>query len=93
MLSGRTISSNSNNNNNNNNNHRRQLSEGIMSTDKSNGLYKGRIHFFLFFFRRKFVVLDDDRQLIQHLVNEYLLEGSNDVLNLIRNCSNECFEV
>jgi len=37
--------------------------------------------------------VDDDRQLIQHLVNEYLLEGSNDVLDLIRNCPNECFEV
>ncbi|CAF1469410.1 unnamed protein product, partial [Rotaria sordida] len=35
---------------------------------------------------------DDDRQLIQSLVNEYLLEGSNDVLDLIRNCPNECFE-
>ena len=36
---------------------------------------------------------DDERQLIQHLVNEYLLEGSNDVLDLIRNCPNEYFEV
>ncbi|CAF1510439.1 unnamed protein product, partial [Rotaria sordida] len=35
---------------------------------------------------------DDDRQLIQSLVNEYLLKGSNDVLDLIRNCPNECFE-
>jgi hypothetical protein len=42
MLSGRTNSSNSNNNNNNNN-HRRQWSEGIMSTDNTNRLYKGRI--------------------------------------------------
>lgn len=37
--------------------------------------------------------LDDDRQLIQHLVNEYLLEGSNDILELIRTCPNEYFEV
>ncbi|CAF4196502.1 unnamed protein product, partial [Rotaria sordida] len=34
----------------------------------------------------------DDRQLIQSLVSEYLLEVSNDVLDLIRNCPNECFE-
>jgi hypothetical protein len=71
MSSSRTTSTNSNNNNN----HRRQWSEGVMSTDKTNRLYK-----------------DDDRQLIHHLVNEYLLEGSNDVLDLIRNCPIECFE-
>ncbi|UJR21113.1 hypothetical protein I4U23_024213 [Adineta vaga] len=35
---------------------------------------------------------DDDRQLVQYLVNEYLLKGSNDILDLIRNCPNECFE-
>jgi hypothetical protein len=39
MLSSKTASNNSNNNNN----HRRQWSEGIVSTDKSNQLYKGRI--------------------------------------------------
>jgi hypothetical protein len=96
MLSSRTASSSSNNNNNNNNNnHRRQWSEGIMSTDKSNRLYKGRISLIIFvlFFEKIFFFKDDDRQLIQHLVNEYLLEGSNDVLDLIRNCPNECFEV
>jgi hypothetical protein len=91
MSSSRTTSNNSNNNNNN---HRRQWSESVMSTDKSNRLYKGKI------FLRKLNVYvcsssfeDDDRQLIQHLVNEYLLEGSNDVLDLIRNCPIECFEV
>ncbi|CAF1972045.1 unnamed protein product [Rotaria magnacalcarata] len=35
---------------------------------------------------------DDDRQLIQNLVNEYLLAGSNNVLELIRHCPTECFE-
>ena len=37
--------------------------------------------------------LDENRQLIQHLVNEYLLEGSSNILHLIRNCPNEYFEV
>ena len=51
----------------------------------------------MFVFENLFCVfhvrLDDDRQLIQYLVNEYLLEGSHDVLDLIRNCPNEYFEV
>lgn len=98
MLSSRTTIGNSkdNNNNNNNNNHRRQWSEGTMATDKSMRLYKGidfNLQFIIFQEKRKFIFIDDDRQLIQSLVNEYLLEGSNDVLDLIRNCPNECFEV
>ncbi|CAF3397092.1 unnamed protein product [Rotaria socialis] len=42
----------------------------------------------------KFIRLyrDDDRQLIQNLVNEYLLGGSNNVLDLIRHCPTEYFE-
>lgn len=90
MLSGKTTS-----NNNNNNNHKRQLSEGIMSTDRSNRLYKGRVFLLLELFLKDIcflVCLDEDRHLILHLVNEYLLEGSNNVLDLIRNCPNECFE-
>ncbi|CAF1388940.1 unnamed protein product, partial [Rotaria sordida] len=97
MLTNRTTISNSNdnNNNNNNNNHRRQWSESSMTIDKSMRLYKDidfNLQFIIFQEKRKFIFIDDDRQLIQSLVNEYLLEGSNDVLDLIRNCPNECFE-
>jgi hypothetical protein len=52
-----------------------------------------KVEYLINIFSKKRIDLDDDRQLIQHLVNEYLLEGSNDVLDLIRNCPNECFEV
>lgn len=40
----------------------------------------------------RFYFIDDDRHLILNLVNEYLLEGSNKILDLIRNCPIECFE-
>ncbi|CAF0884722.1 unnamed protein product [Rotaria sp. Silwood1] len=67
---------NSNDNNNNNNNNHRR--------QWSEGVMSTDKSMRLY--------KDDDRQLIQNLVNEYLLEGSNDVLDLIRNCPNECFE-
>ncbi|CAF0839707.1 unnamed protein product [Adineta ricciae] len=67
---------NSNSNNNNNNNSHRRQLSGGIGLTD----------------RSSRSYRDDDRQLIQYLVNEYLLEGSHDVLDLIRNCPNECFE-
>ncbi|CAF3527435.1 unnamed protein product [Adineta steineri] len=76
MLSSKTTSNNNSNSNNNNNNNHRR--------QWSEGVVSTD--------KLSRLYTDDDRHLIQYLVNEYLLKGSNDVLDLIRNCPNECFE-
>ncbi|CAF1670103.1 unnamed protein product, partial [Didymodactylos carnosus] len=37
--------------------------------------------------------LEYDKKLVQHLITEYVRCGSPVILDLIRNCSNECLDV